>query len=52
MRVIKGHSSSTSRLFEFLVCKSAVQLSTNHLVLRISRKKGTRVVGEFFQSFE
>ena len=43
------HSSFASRLVEFLVCKSALQLSTNCLVLRFSRKKRTLAMGEFSQ---
>ena len=38
-----------SHLVELQVCKSGLQLSTNHLVLRLSRKKGTPVVGELSQ---
>ena len=44
---IEGHSSSASRLAEFLDCKSALQLSKNHLVLRLSREKKNLAVGEF-----
>ena len=43
-RWIECHSSLTSHPIEFLVCKSALQLSTNHLVLHLCRRKGTLAV--------